>query len=537
MDKYSVLLVDDEQLVFQVMMKKVDWDALGFTVCGYAANGIEALEIAEEHVPDVVLTDVKMPYMDGLTLSKRLKAMYPDIKIIILSGFDEFEYAKEAIRIEAEEYLLKPIDAAELSSVFGRVKETLDKEMDEKRNIDKLKEHYLKSLPILQDNFCISLLEGRINNQNIGKYASDYQLDFNTENINVTVVKLSYRSKNGVEVDVAPFLMLMSVQKLVEEQLSTKWNSKTLIYLGDIVIITQFLGPNEVLGFTDDMDKICKMALRVCNAKVTAGIGYTVKSPGMLNSSYLSAKNAISYRVFSGDMQAINIAEIDAADNESEARWEEEVVLDVIKYMRQPGSEKLPVSIRYLTDRIEETHLGLQEYRVVLMRLVVGIMDFMNDYHISTQDLFSDNLDLLNTMMQLESPKALNDFMNENCVKLQNMVDARRNNASLSFVSKAENYIKENYANKDVSIDSICGYLNVSSAYFSTIFKKATGKTFVNYLTDYRMEAAVRLLETTEDKTYEIADKVGYADPNYFSYVFKKQYGVSPVKYKQGLSN
>ena len=117
-------------------------------------------------------------------------------------------------------------------------------------------------------------------------------------------------------------------------------------------------------------------------------------------------------------------------------------------------------------------------------------------------------------------------------LKLQKQVQNERQDTTKSFVSKAIDYVKEHYADTDLGIETICGYLNVSAAYFSTVFKKETGKTFINYLTDYRMEEAVELLLTQNEKTYVIAEKVGYTDPNYFSYVFKKQFGMSPSKYK-----
>lgn len=132
--------------------------------------------------------------------------------------------------------------------------------------------------------------------------------------------------------------------------------------------------------------------------------------------------------------------------------------------------------------------------------------------------------------MQLESTDALRGWLCENCLKLQKQVQNERQDTTKSFVSKAIDYVKEHYADTDLGIETICGYLNVSAAYFSTVFKKETGKTFINYLTDYRMEEAVELLLTQNEKTYVIAEKVGYTDPNYFSYVFKKQFGMSPSK-------
>ena len=219
MNLYSVLLVDDEEEVIQIIMKKIDWESMGFKVVGYAHNGVEALEIAEEYQPDVVLTDIKMPYMDGLVLSRKLKELYRTIKIIIFSGFDEFEYAKEAIKLEVEEYLLKPINATELTEVFQRIRKNLDREMDEKRNIDKLQEYYMESLPLLQENFFTSLIEGRIPDDQIEKYLVNYQIKLEGPFYIITLLHVSTADQ---QMEMNPFLMTVSVKKLAEEQLVEK---------------------------------------------------------------------------------------------------------------------------------------------------------------------------------------------------------------------------------------------------------------------------------------------------------------------------
>lgn len=272
MNQYTVLLVDDEEEVFQVIMKKLDWESMGFSIAGYARNGVEALEMAEELQPDVVMTDIKMPYMDGLTLCKKLKELYQKVKVIIFSGFDEFEYAKEAIKIEAEEYILKPINSNELREVFERIKVNLDKELDEKRNIDKLREYYMESLPVLQENFYTSLIEGRIPESQIEKYVQNYQINLTGPYYVVTVLHISTTNPENVPID--PFLLTVSVKKLAEEQLTEKWNCRTVTYLGDILVIAQLSDVDSVTHFTDDMDRFCKMAKRVCKATVTAGIGH-----------------------------------------------------------------------------------------------------------------------------------------------------------------------------------------------------------------------------------------------------------------------
>ena len=178
MNYYTILLADDEEEVIQAIMKKINWEELGFSVIGYAGNGVKALEMVEEFQPDVVMTDIRMPYMDGMELSSRIKADFPATKILLFTGFDEFEYAKEAVHLEIEEYILKPIHAAELSGIFTQLKRKLDQEINEKRNVSVLQKYYLESLELLQADFCTGLIEGRIHEEEIPKFLSDYRLDF-----------------------------------------------------------------------------------------------------------------------------------------------------------------------------------------------------------------------------------------------------------------------------------------------------------------------------------------------------------------------
>lgn len=189
-------------------------------------------------------------------------------------------------------------------------------------------------------------------------------------------------------------------------------------------------------------------------------------------------------------------------------------------------------SIREFTDCIAAAKMSMQNYRTILMELLAEIFRFLNNNHIEVQDIFGSDNDIYNQALQLDSTEALKDWLIQKCVRMQSFVTNERQDTTKSFVTKAVEYVKDNFADKELSVDTVCSFLNVSAAYFSTVFKKETGKTFINYLTDYRMEQAVELLLSRDEKTYVIAEKVGYSDPNYFSYVFKKQFGMSPSKYK-----
>lgn len=527
MSQYSVLLVDDEEDVIRIIMKKMDWENMGFRIAGYAHNGAEALEMAEELQPDVVMTDIKMPYMDGLTMSRKLKEVQRTVKIIIFTGFDEFEYAKEAIDIEVEQYILKPIDADELRKVFLRIRDDLDREMDEKRNIDKLREYYLESLPLLQESFYTSMIEGRIPENEIEKYLTNYQISLNGPFFVVSVLHIS-TTKNPP--DMSPFLMTVSVKKLAEEQLIEPYDSKVIVHLGDIIVISQLQSADGIREYTDSMNEFCKQAKRVCGARVTAGIGHVCSRIQDLWLSFQGAGNAVSYRAIYGNTRAINIAEIDPRENADEP-WEGQAVHDILKTIKMGDRSALESQIRDIVHHLSEYGTSLQKYRIFILELVAEIFRLGNNNQLNTDEILGVG-NFMEKNLQADSPEELLGWLLDISGKMQDAVLKERQNTTKSFVTKAVEYVRESYSDQDISIETVCKKLGVSTAYFSTVFKKETGKTFISYLTDYRMEQAVELLLTTNDKTYIIAEKVGYSDPNYFSYVFKKQYGKAPSKYR-----
>ena len=199
MSYYKVLLVDDEADVRNAIADKLDWKALGFQVIGQAGNGEEGLEISEQLKPDVIMTDIKMPFMDGLTFCYRVKEMLPYVKIAILSGFDEFDYAKEAIRLEVDEYILKPIDAEELAQVFLRLKSSLDEEISQRQDIQRLQQFYEENLPLMRQQLLSGLLTGRLMPDFIRQKTQEYQLNLSAAKYGVAVIHYEEAAplKNG----------------------------------------------------------------------------------------------------------------------------------------------------------------------------------------------------------------------------------------------------------------------------------------------------------------------------------------------------
>ena len=528
MDKYTVLLVDDEEEVIQVIMKKLDWEQLGFSIVGYACNGVKAFEMVEDYQPDVVMTDIKMPYMNGMQLSHRIKTQYPDTKILIFTGFDEFEYAKEAVHLEVEEYILKPVNSLELSKVFTQLKSKLDLEISEKRNVEILQKYYLESLPLLQANFYSMLMEGRIREEELPKFLADYQLSFQGPFFCCLVV---HTSVSQVPEGMNPVLLTISVRKQAEEHLGTKWQAKAFPYLENIVLIAQLGSESEIIELTDDCDRFCKYARHIIGAVVTVGIGQVCGSVAGLSGSYASARTAVSYRVLYGASRAINMKENVPQEVSKPGQTDDARLSYLFKMIRLGSEEDIAEAVSGYLHQAAFQDRTLKQYHVDIMEMISALDRFAINQEIRTE-VFPENMKVLYARLLDMDKAALEKWLTDTSLSFHEELLDARNRSTKSFVSKAKEYVHNNYADEMLSLDGVCQVLGVSNSYFSTIFKKKTGNSFIGYLTDYRMDQASRLLIETNDKSYMIARQVGYTDPNYFSYVFKRRFGVSPSRYR-----
>ncbi len=528
MKKYTILLADDEEEVIQAIMRKMDWEGLGFSVIGNAANGIKALEMVEEFQPDVVMTDIKMPYMDGMELANRIKDEFPATKILFFTGFDEFEYAKEAVHLEAEEYILKPVNSVELTKVFEKLKIKLDQEISEKRNVQILQKYYLDSLPLLQADFYSALIEGRMHEDEIPKFLSDYQISLAGPYFCCLVI---HTSSSQVPNDMNSLLLFTSVQKQAKERLVEKWQAKCFSYLGNTVLISQLGTENEISDLTDECDRFCKYVRRMIGAVVTIGIGQVCGNILELSQSYGSAREAVSYRVVYGASRAINMKEIVPQETGRCSMINDSDLTELFKMIRIGSETDVTRAVDQYLARTSFPNKSLHQHHIDLMELISALYRFLSNNDIMIDDFTGDIGQLYHGLLDLE-PDVLRKWLINSSLCLRDTLISQRNKSTKSFVSKAKEYVHNNYADEELSLDSICEVLGVLNSYFSTIFKKETGNSFIRYLTDYRMDqAACRLIESNE-KSYIIAKNVGYTDPNYFSYVFKRRFGVSPSKYR-----
>ena len=284
------------------------------------------------------------------------------------------------------------------------------------------------------------------------------------------------------------------------------------------------------MRITDEAESFCRLARHVSQAVVTIGIGKACTEISQIPESYQGAREAVSYRSIYGSGRAINIAEIEPGERRAADNTQKKLHA-LFKAVKMNTQEAVRKEADACVDELTSGGVSLSIHRFMIMELVSSLYRFAVSNRIEPEPIFGEDESLFRNVTNMDS-RQLREWLYKVSLAMWEQLRISRESGVQTFVGKAIDYVRDNYGDQDLTIDKICGILGVSAAYFSTTFKKETGKTFIAFLTDYRMEQAVQRLVEGDDKTYVIAAQVGYADPAYFSYVFKKSFGVSPSKYR-----
>lgn len=534
MNLYRIMLVDDEEEVRKSIIRKIKWADAGFEVIGDAENGQDALEKIEISEPDVVLTDIKMPYMDGLTLAEKLRQSHPSVKIVIFSGFDEFDYAKQAIKLNVTEYILKPVNVEELTAILKKIKRNLDEEIEQKRNVSLLRESYKKSLPIIREHFLNDLIHSGIPEAEIHAKLKEYEIDI--EGAHKWIVAAVHMEPdevvdNAVSLHKERELIPISVTQLIEEKLKNDYRFILFRSFPEIAVIVAIDEDNTQTGLIALLGDICKETKKILEVSVTIGIGESCQKLSGIGSSYKSAINALGYKAIVGAGNTIYINDVEPV-NHGKLQFDgkaEAYLTDAIKFGPR---EKIERAVGQVVARMDEAKVHFRQQQTYTLGVISCIIQLIQQYDLELNEMFDVNVDYFDLIQQIQKTDIFYQWLLKVAIKINETLNQERDNTTKNVIKQAEQYIHDNYKDPDLSVEKICRHLHMSPAYFSTVFKKETGKAYIAYLTEVRLNKAVELLRTTDDKTYVIAAKVGYPEQNYFSYVFKKQFGVSPTKYR-----
>ena len=536
MNLYRILLVDDEEEVRKAIIRNIEWEKLGFQMAQDAENGEDALEKIEQLKPDVIMTDIRMPYMDGLTLTKRIRQKYPSMKILIFSGYDDFEYAQQAIKLNVTEYILKPVNVEELTGILNRVRENLDEEIAQRRDVSMLRRRYLSSLPIIRELFLNDLVQGNVEEADICPKLEEYGVDIlNARKLTAAVVSLEpeerLKGRDSSPLQQERKLIPISVRGLVEDRLRDYFRFTSFISAGGITFIAAIDQDSTQTGLIDLLADACKEVQRILGITVTIGVGYSTQRPERIGESYQSAVDALGYKAIVGTGGTIYINDMEPVSRgKLQLNPKDETELE--NRIKFGTPETIGEAVREIAGRMEDTRAHASQYQVYRFSLINCIMRLMQQYDMDLRQIFDAEGDVIRLMGSGHGREEFPVWLTRVACRMNEFINRRRDNTARQVIEEAKQYIQDHYQEPDLSVEMVCRQLHMSPAYFSTIFRKETGKTCVAYLTDVRLNRAVELLNQTSDKTYVIARKVGYQEQNYFSYVFKKRYGVSPTKYR-----
>ena len=522
---FTVILADDEPQILEGIRDSVEWETLGFRVIATALNGKELLEQTETLRPDLVISDIKMPFLDGLEVARILHENMMHIKIVLFSGWDDFEYAQLAIRYGVSEYVLKPIDFQEMQNLLKKIRGELETELEQRQNQERFAEIYQKSLPLLQEQFLIQLVRGSLTPEQMQRQQKNLSVSLDASCFCVVSMKTTEENDD--------YLLQFSVAESINEMLQQVCPFRTFRYLDKIIYLLLLSAPSEMIRIQKALNEASHISKHYNQVAFSCGIGSICEKREELPASFSQAMEALEYSVVSAEESVTSYQDVELYENHVYTSISTEELEMAIKLEDQ---EKVQKEVEKLVTQLEESHYNFNAYQSAILEIIFSISGIFRQYHMMDDEIFADAKRMTMKVLSLETGEQLNAWLLNYCDYIIYAIHQRKVDRNSILAQKAMEYVQQHYGNAELSVDEVCAYLHVSTSHFSNLFRKETGMSFLAFLTKKRMDEAVRLLKTTDEKSRVIGEMVGYPEPNYFSYVFKKNMGMSPAKFRKELA-
>lgn len=531
----KVFLVEDESFIREGLRDTIPWEKYGYTFVGEASDGEMALPLIRKARPDVLITDIKMPFMDGLALSRIVHAELPQTKIIIISGYDDFEYARQAIEVGVEQYLLKPVTKLTLRKTLLELKEKIEQESTnddyQLRYQTEMKEYE----QFARRHFFEKLLHGELSVQEIYEEAAKQSIDLTASMYNLLFISLQERFS----------------QLTREEQERNHYRREELLHFflryPQYVLFSWNVNQYGILIKADNerMEEFIQKAIRqveqMCETEDQPFIWYvTIGNPverlSMLKECYQNVSHYFAYRYFLPDMHifseetlADQISNKDDTDlkNVDSAQMDPETIKD---FLHSGSNSEVQVFVEGYLGKIRDA-LGsrmFRDYVTLNIRFtVLAFIDSMGSVHEEAKKRMEE-YDVKGTL----NIEELTSYFTDMLKTALDIRDQESNSQSGHVLKQALEYIDSHYCDESISLNEVAARAGVSPNHLSSVFSQNMQKTLIEYITNKRMEKAKKLLKTTNVSTGSIAAEIGYKDPRYFSFVFKKTQGMSPREYR-----
>lgn len=532
----KVFLVEDE-FVVREGIRNIDWMSEGFKFCGEASDGELAFPLIRNETPDIMITDIKMPFLDGLDLSRLVKKELPQTKIIILSGHEEFVYAQEALKIGVTEYLLKPITSAELIEAVKRIGKQIDIEREEKKNLERYKHEMEENEIDSKRKLFIDMVSGANSIARILDKGKKLSLDLSALSYQIILFKYSVP---GDGENYSSELLALS-----RELGGIGLHTGSVIVFDRAVEGTALLikgeSPEEIDRIREDyLSEIKSILEKYPTVHYFGGIGKQVGRLTHLAESFETASHAFSLRFIVDKNAFISTREIAARQHIQENA----LGLDVSE---MTGADRKKVDAFLKNGEEEEISFFVEEFlksigsaseksflfrQYILLDVFFSAQIFLKE--IGETDGLPDGLFPLPDRMN----EALNDtergreYIERVFAAAIRRRDELRKKRNHRLIEQVKEYLGAHYSDENMSLNSAAAYFNISPSYFSAVFSRETGQSLIKYLTDLRMNKAKELLKCSDMHCSEISAAVGYRDPHYFSFLFKKTQNCSPIQYR-----
>jgi two-component system response regulator YesN len=516
---HKVILVDDEPLILEGITKLVDWEAAETVLIGQARNGMEAFDLIEREQPDIIISDIRMPRMDGLQLAAKVAETYPQIAMIMLSGFNEFEYAQTAMRYGVKHYLLKPCNEHKITEALREVAAELRQTEHKEQFVRSVKEELTKVLPHVKQQVLKEFLTNKTYGTKDWEY---YRKLFDLSMDNKRVRLLLFQLEGSFE-----FEHVFAVKNIAEELLPKPALSTTV---GEHVLIV-----------VEDEENLAGLQQRIIEIRCTFRDYYKIdltialSEPGEMTEArklYKMTLECLKHRFYLGEGGLITGRDISDAyvEGSKEIAFDSEDLILQIKTGR--WSDAAQAIDRYF-EQLGEMRLDILNAKSYVIELYMAVI---RSGDASEQKIYMEKLI---TLIDLDRLQAIRDFIKSVAKSIANRQYETRKNKYSAIVSKAIGIVEEQLGNPELSLGWVAQrMLYMNPDYLGKLFKRETGEKFSNYAVRRRVAQAIEwMLENEDIKVFELAERLGYGDyPQNFSQVFKKYTGSSPTDYIRDLS-
>lgn len=535
---YRLLIVDDEAWIRERLRYTVDWAGMNVEVIGEASDGEEALEVSRRLLPDIVITDIRMPCIDGLEYIKRLKAEDNRAKVVIISGYSDFEYAQKAIKLGAFDYILKPIEDDELIGIVQRCLAEIDSERDKDKLLKAAKEQIKESWPVLKEKFLLNLVNDNFSSEDdikkeLGCLGIQYGYDANI----CFIIELDeLEPKNHIEVW-DKYLLQFVMCNIARDFLVKLGNSEVFFAQTGEVICLVFSETDKVVltrRVLSVSNGIRKMIKKVTGYSVTIGVGRTCSTLAGLSLSCSEAREALRFKGYLGKDRIYDIRSINMEHRPSPYKINDmEMLLNNIKMGNRENATAT------LDGIVKGIYKGTPDiYPIDLKFLYMGIVNSVfktiQDANISYDDFFDFTYKFLDQLQRLQTVDEISKWLKDTIVKIIDILEKYKSTKKRKVIEKAVEYINGHYT-EPITLNSIADKFFMNASYFCKVFKDEMGESFTKYFINLRIQKAKELMSDPTVKIYEIAGMVGYDDVQYFTRIFKTIVGVTPMQYREKI--